>query len=104
MKLNKLHTLHKLSGIAQTPHITQLIKSKITYYPSNLDIICLAVDINLIGMQILRGQRKAKKDITVHTCIKESLRLYKVADDYENKFISCKEINQLKKDFNVKTK
>ena len=101
MRLNRLKELNLQDELM---HLKPLIAQKVEILPSTIDLMLIASEINLKGVMILRGELKVSKNITVESCMKTSYQLIGIIDDYENKYLTYKELNQIKKNFKIETK
>lgn len=90
-KLGELGTL--------TPLTTT--KIQILNIPSEMELLLLSTNLNYQAKLILDGEAKGTKKITAGECIKESIRLMAIIDDYQNRYISYAELKEIRKKYKL---
>jgi len=89
--------LKQLKRLAYT--ITQDRQSRV--YPSSMELLSLAVDLNYQAYLILNNEVKCKKGLCVKSYIVKAIEVKKILDNYEISYIDMREYNKIKKEFGL---
>jgi len=107
MKTLKLHQTTpsniKIKPLEQLPRLTYTIthdrQSRV--FPSSMEILSLAVDLNYKAHLILNKEAKCKKGLCIAFYIKEAMNIHNILSDYENSYIDMRKYNLIKRAFGI---
>ena len=78
-----------------------LYKIRVLNIPSEIDLLLLSANILYTAHKILQNEIKANKNKSVEDYQLQAVKLMEATEDYQNRYLSHKEVNQIKKDFKL---
>lgn len=104
MKLNSFQNLTILSDLKPLRELQPLTTTKVSIQiaPSEIELISLGASLIYKSYLLNNGTLQESKDITALGCSNEAMKVIKILDDYENRYIDFKQFNEIKKKFRLK--
>ncbi len=96
MRLTNLSTLKELDTLKP------LERGEIIKVPSQMELLLLSSNLLYKAKLILDGEIQRPKGISPLNYMNEALKLINILDDYEKKYLTTKETNEIKKQFKLK--
>ena len=92
-----------IKPLKQLPRLTYTItcNRQSRQYPSSIELLSLAVDLNYKAHLILTKEARVKKGKSIEEYMKASIGLHTILNDYENSYIDMREHRQIKKEFGI---
>jgi len=78
-----------------------IIKVSILNIPSTPELLLLSANLNYQAKRILDSEINCKRGLCVDSYIYKAIDIMKIVDDYQNKYISYKEMRMIKKQFGI---
>ncbi len=96
--LTNIGTLQPLCGYM--PLTTTRVS--IMKIPSVPTLLLLSANLLYKARLIIDGEIKPKRGKSLHDYSYQAIELMKICDDYENKYITQKQFNQIRREFSIK--
>ena len=99
MKLKPIHSLTILEPLGALKPLTPCT-TKVLNIPSSMELLLLSANLLYVANRIIKKEiNGSNQDIEKYTA--QAIEMMKIADDYENRYISNKEFLQIRKDFKL---
>lgn len=104
MKLQPIQNLTKLEQLEPLSGYKPITTNKVSVMktPSQMELISLSSNLLYKSKLILDNEIKPKNGKDAMSYTYQAINIMKIFDDYENKFITKKEFNRIKKEFGIK--
>ncbi len=79
-----------------------LYKVTILNIPNVPELLLLSANLLYTANKILHNEIKENKNKSIEEYQQKALQLMKITEDYQNRYLSNKEANQIKKEFRLK--
>ncbi|MBL1243506.1 MAG: hypothetical protein COA39_003760 [Sulfurimonas sp.] len=79
------------------------IKVSTLNIPSTPELLLLSANLNYQAKRILDNEVKCKSGLCADSYIYQSIAVMRITEDYANKYISYKELREIKKQFGINT-
>ena len=79
-----------------------LYKVTVMNIPNVPELLLLSANLLYTANKILHNEIKENKNKSVEAYQKKALQLMKITEDYQNRYLSHKEVNEIKKEFRLK--
>jgi len=101
MRLTNLSTLKPLDTLKPLERVKATTQKR-EIIPSQIDLLLLSSNLLYKAKLILDGEIQTPKGISPLNYTNEALKLISIVDNYEKKYLSTKETNEIKKRFKLK--
>ena len=104
LKLNELQKVSIKEHLQPINDLKPLTLYKVTILniPNVPELLLLSANLLYTANKILHNEIKENKNKSVEAYQQKALQLMKITEDYQNRYLSNKEVNEIKKDFRLK--
>jgi len=100
MKLKSIKTLEHIKPLRGHKPLT-IIKVSVLNIPHTPELLLLSANLNYQAIRILDNEINCKRGLCVDNYINKAIDILKIVDDYQNKYITYKEMRMIKKQFGI---
>jgi hypothetical protein len=100
MKLNNIKYIEDIKPLRRYKPLT-IRRVTILNIPHAPELMLLSANLLYQAKRILDSEINCKRGLCVDTYIYKAIDILKIVDDYQNKYISYKEMRMIKKQFGI---